>query len=198
VVRLLRENGFRTTDSGDGVTNVAAGMEGALPVPHVHCVVHDWHDVAPEAHRMMRLIAQLGLLGDQVTIEASYSPLDGVATISLYGLDDASLRSSGYLQRDELARAGVADIGEARMKAAMERGDAGAFANAPPPQLMDEVLHELAGDDCYAIGLLFPPPVDGVELHGYALDAKQARALGAKLQEWAGRCERGFADGTAT
>jgi hypothetical protein len=40
LVRELREvHGLNTTDSGDGVTNVEAGMEGALEEKHVFILV---------------------------------------------------------------------------------------------------------------------------------------------------------------
>jgi len=35
----LNANGFRTTDSGDGITNVAAGMDGAMTHAHVIAVL---------------------------------------------------------------------------------------------------------------------------------------------------------------
>ncbi len=97
VVRLLRKAEFHTMDSGDGVTNVAAGMEGAIDIPHVHCRIAP-DELVTEPHRLLKLLHDAvpgfskGALDDVVEIQAMYSPIDRIATISLYGLKDEHLR----------------------------------------------------------------------------------------------------------
>lgn len=96
VVLLLRSWGFKTTDSGDGVTKVGI-MECAMPIPHVvipatRCTMHDVAD---------RLYGKLGDLGCEVDlvdlvlpnvkIEATYDPADESAIVIVYGLDDELL-----------------------------------------------------------------------------------------------------------
>lgn len=88
VVKMLREAGFRTTDSGDGVTNNA--MEGALLLPHVHCVVASVSMVA-EARRMLSLFTDAGLDVAPGQIQAVFDPMDGVCTLSVYGIKDEML-----------------------------------------------------------------------------------------------------------
>jgi hypothetical protein len=91
VVKLLRDNGFYTTDSGDGVTNVAAGMEGALPVPHVHCFVPR-RRMFSETSRLVRLLRDAGLRIEMAMIQSVYDPADHKnASVSLYGVDDRVL-----------------------------------------------------------------------------------------------------------
>ncbi len=103
-VAWLRSEGFITTDSGDGVTNLAAGMEGALPFPHVFMRVPP--DVAhEEARRLLRLLKSHGLDVDPGlksaeagqtpeaytrSVCASYLPEPDVAMLELIGLDDSS------------------------------------------------------------------------------------------------------------
>jgi hypothetical protein len=93
LVMALRARGWDTTDSGDGVTNVAAGMEGAMDVPHV--VIDIGGDLIPiEASACALLDDAKELLTslDGVHIEASYSPLDGAKIILITGADDSRLR----------------------------------------------------------------------------------------------------------
>jgi len=111
VVRLLNENGFKTTDSGDGHTNVNAGMEMALPFPHVMIVVTDPSTLSVEADRLVQLLKdqgvdfQLPVMGESMTetvetskrlpsVEAIYSPLDGYAIITLLNVVDSDLEDS--------------------------------------------------------------------------------------------------------
>jgi hypothetical protein len=100
VVRRLRDAGFDTTDSGDGVTNVAAGMEGALKVPHVHMFIRLTLDTKDahffnEACRLRDVVESWGVeLGglNPASVQAMYDPCDGIATVTLYGVTDADLR----------------------------------------------------------------------------------------------------------
>ena len=96
-VAWLNGHGFKTTDSGDGHTNIDAGMEDALPFPHV--VIH----VSPEAlvsesNRLRDLVESHGIpvqpLGpgiDTPSIQANYDPAEPIGLIMLSGVDDASL-----------------------------------------------------------------------------------------------------------
>jgi hypothetical protein len=84
-VRWLQENGFHTTDSGDGASKsdlIATG--DALDFPHVFMTC------APEVlvSEARRLYAMLGSFG---TVEATYSPNDGIAVLALIGVTDDKL-----------------------------------------------------------------------------------------------------------
>lgn len=72
IVLRLREWGFQTTESGDGVskpsTRYASGE--ALPFPHVWCATTK-ADLLPEANRLQTC------LGRSWLVEASYAPTDG-------------------------------------------------------------------------------------------------------------------------
>jgi len=90
-VAWVQSLGFRTTDSGDGVINVEAGMEGALPVAHVVAVV-DVGELITAAHHLLGACKAKGLHHlDDFGIEATYSPVDEVATLMLIGVSDAVL-----------------------------------------------------------------------------------------------------------
>ncbi len=104
-VRLLRELGFQTVDSGDGATH---HCECDVPVPFVHMTVEP-DALRTEADRLKEIVeSRAGLtiwdrelpdpdpdaeLGDTYTpsIQASYSPLDGMGIISMYGVADTDL-----------------------------------------------------------------------------------------------------------
>lgn len=100
-VRFLRRNGFRTTDSGDGKTNVEAGMEGAIDEPHV-VSRSTVADVVEEARRLWAILTDLGLEsaafgehgGGKFAIEAHYDVGAIVSTITLWGVDDDVLRAT--------------------------------------------------------------------------------------------------------
>lgn len=95
VVRRLRDEGFDTTDSGDGVANVEAGMEGALPIPHVVMVIPT-HEVVSGAERLLELVRSWGVpIGGAsgALVESTYSPVDGVVLLTLFGVVDAMLPS---------------------------------------------------------------------------------------------------------
>ena len=102
VVKLLRDHGFITCDSGDGKTKkvVDAGEEGqfytcALPQPNVFMQVEPAKALKDEADRLCRLIDTLKLptepIETAVAIQANYSPQDGKAFLELYNLDDKKL-----------------------------------------------------------------------------------------------------------
>lgn len=93
-VRWMRKLGFHTTDSGDGVTNVEAGMEGALEVPHVVATVAPLEGVAL-SHRLLEACRRKGLpVGEGeggVSVEFCYLPGKGVGLLTLWGVTDAML-----------------------------------------------------------------------------------------------------------
>ena len=86
-VRLLQERGFRTCDSGDGVLNVEAGMEGAMEFPHVFCKVSAGMMIE-EAHRLWELTREFEMAGAKV--ESTYDPADHLAFLCLIDVTDAT------------------------------------------------------------------------------------------------------------
>lgn len=93
-VLWVRSLGFNTTDSGDGVTNVEAGMEGAMDIPHVFMPIASDGMAYGEADRLWEAVCEKGL-GDHpdVDIQLSYSPKDGVSTLGLFGINDDLLNA---------------------------------------------------------------------------------------------------------
>jgi hypothetical protein len=110
LVTLLRAHGFETTDSGDGETKPQALFRenpdwcdrdveaaGILTTPHVHIYVRG--NMLDEADRLLRVLrAELprafgprSLEFNDVTIQATYSPLDGIALLSVTGISDKDL-----------------------------------------------------------------------------------------------------------
>lgn len=98
-VAWLRAHGFNTTDSGDGVTKLAADppMECALDYPHVAILVEP-HDLVDAADRLLALLLAAGVSMPvpsmdvfRPCIEASYCPVQGAALIVLCGVNDAML-----------------------------------------------------------------------------------------------------------
>lgn len=97
LVAMVQAVGFTTTDSGDGVTNVELDIQGALGFPHIFMVV-DPDRMISESHRLLELLKPAACFDPTVdrmpshplgTIEASYSPVDKTAILTLSGLDDA-------------------------------------------------------------------------------------------------------------
>jgi hypothetical protein len=99
-VAWLQSNGFRTTDSGDGVAKFQDGdpMEGAQDFPHVVCMATA-STLCAEALRMMHAVAGLGVTvvqngrrePGQAEVHASMDPVDGSAIVILVGVGDADL-----------------------------------------------------------------------------------------------------------
>jgi len=95
-VALVRSWGFETTDSGDGVTNIQAGMEGAMTVPNVYITVLPSCLIA-EADRLLRELFNVGIDADTQgpdnapCIQAMYEPYNNSAGILHMGVDDALL-----------------------------------------------------------------------------------------------------------
>ncbi len=106
VVAWLRDAGFDTTDSGDGVTKIAQGFtpedDGVLETAHVHMTVPPGQLIT-QADRLALLVrAKLAgvvlpngaLAIDAVIIDATYMPLEAVAVLTLFGMSDAELRDN--------------------------------------------------------------------------------------------------------
>ena len=95
-VHWLQSHGFKTTDSGDGVSN--EGMECAIDFPNVFMVTEPQH-LIPECKRLMKVLAEKGIQCGGMTMdgapkphnEGSYDPSDGNAIISLFYVDDKKL-----------------------------------------------------------------------------------------------------------
>lgn len=82
VVRLLNDAGFKTTDSGDGVSKPKPwyepderGITEALPFPHVVCLVANRRALILEAHRLQ------AVLGPAWHIEGTYYPSTETAVL---------------------------------------------------------------------------------------------------------------------
>ena len=73
-VSLLTAHGYTTTDSGDG--SKATWMEGALPFRHVVCICAKDRMIV-ESER----VPTLPWSSPPTLVEATFSPLDGRATI---------------------------------------------------------------------------------------------------------------------
>lgn len=101
-VRVLNAHGFTTTDSGDG--SKEGRVEGAVGWPHVVCVVAPC-DLLKEADRCMEVLRQPPF-GPGWTVEASYSPHDGIAVLycAKYPQEDAEEEDA---EEEEWADLGV-------------------------------------------------------------------------------------------
>lgn len=98
VVRWLHDNDFVTVDSGDGVTNVEAGMEDAMGIPNVSIDVEETEFLVEEATRLHELLTRagveihrMGMDDSKPCIVAQYDPADDTAIITLLGVDDEML-----------------------------------------------------------------------------------------------------------
>ena len=74
----LRERGWVTTDSGDG-SNFDAGMEGALPFPHIAVQSHE-DTLLNDGRHLLKLLTYAGAPAS-VTVECSFNPADRSAVI---------------------------------------------------------------------------------------------------------------------
>ena len=78
-VLWLRGHGFNTCDSGDGVTNVAAGMEGARDHGHVVIQLESRAELFVACDRIVELLAELDVSTAQpggVLVQGMYVPGD--------------------------------------------------------------------------------------------------------------------------
>lgn len=82
-VRFLRDNGFNTTDSGDGVSK----PKGDCVIDESHVfIVCDIEELIYEADRLYDLLIDKGIEGSTFTIQASYNPHDGTGVIMFLGV----------------------------------------------------------------------------------------------------------------
>ncbi len=92
VVRWLRSEVYNTTDSGDGVINVAAGMEDALDRAHVHMVIGSPFNGVREAQRLYSEVSTgLCLPDDSYEIQYTYNPVDNTGILTLWDVTDADM-----------------------------------------------------------------------------------------------------------
>ena len=94
VVRWLRDAGFKTTDSGDGVTKLAQGWpeDEVMAFPHVN-IESSLAYMLKETNELIRMLYEKRIQiepigGDGVSIQVTYDPADGSASILLLGLND--------------------------------------------------------------------------------------------------------------
>lgn len=90
LVRLLWSAGFRTTDSGDGVSKPGAGR--VFPFRHVFCQGIP-ATLVTEADRAARLLSST--VDAHMTIEATYRPTDGVGIIAVLDLTNIKHQECG-------------------------------------------------------------------------------------------------------
>jgi hypothetical protein len=89
VVRWMRENGFETTDSGDGETKTDMDCAFDMPNVAVHCTRADLFIEADRLADMIR--THLPRVYQEVHIEASYDPMDRSCVLLLLRLHDRML-----------------------------------------------------------------------------------------------------------
>jgi hypothetical protein len=98
-VWFLRRAGFETVDSGDG-SSKDPDYEDVLPFPHVH-MLSTPSEIVRDADRLMAVLEERGVNFEPVDpetdpmIEASYSPVDRHAILSLFNVDDKLLGLEG-------------------------------------------------------------------------------------------------------
>lgn len=106
LVRLLRSNGFATTDSGDGKTKLGGDspMECAEPTPNVYMEA-DRATMLDEAERLTLLLHDHlrdgvldeeidigdGQMAPRVIVEAIYLPISYSAVLSVHGVTDEDI-----------------------------------------------------------------------------------------------------------
>ncbi len=96
-IQWLQDLGYHTTDSGDGILNVEAGMEGALDYPHVFIRLPQECDSIRRAHQLFEQCVGVGLNPEEITVELNYSPQDRSAILYLLEVTDEILhRSPGW------------------------------------------------------------------------------------------------------
>ena len=97
LVQLLNENGFATTDSGDG-SHCKEGMDCAVPHPMVVVGLNAAEEnLVQESMRLFTLLVSNGLsparfqVDGQTVIQTTYSPIDGLAFIVISHIGDDDL-----------------------------------------------------------------------------------------------------------
>lgn len=92
-VKWLNDRGYQTTDSGDGVTKGEFGE----PEPHVYMVVSA-DNLVCWAHMLRKDLNALGVTDGQV--QATYNPDDGVAMLSIHGVNDSMLPEEPWQKKE--------------------------------------------------------------------------------------------------
>jgi hypothetical protein len=98
VVRFLVEQGFHTTDSGDGRTKVEeyGGDEDGeiMTVPHVAIPLDPTPAALAAADRLLRILKRAQVEVEPCMIELTYDPVQESCILMLTGVDDAMLQES--------------------------------------------------------------------------------------------------------
>lgn len=89
-VVLLREAGFDTTDSGDGVSKSEAGDAETLDFPHV-AISSSLATLFADCDRILAFMRTLNIKVGPAQIEGSYDPAQEGALIMVTSIDDAAL-----------------------------------------------------------------------------------------------------------
>lgn len=97
LVRLFNDNGFHTTDSGDG-SHYQEGMEGAIPYPMIAIKLeaHAFNAVK-DSYRLQKLLIDNGLSisklmhDDEPTIQLNFSPVCGLALLIVSHITDKDI-----------------------------------------------------------------------------------------------------------
>lgn len=97
LVRFLREHGFETCDSGDGVTREFECDPG-FPYVHMRVNAGDMVDLSVRLHNLLLPFVdfhpECKTEDEQMAapmIEASFSPVDLIATLSIFNVTDTNL-----------------------------------------------------------------------------------------------------------
>lgn len=130
LVRRLREAGFDTTDSGDGVSKPPEwyqpderGITEAFDFPHVVCKTEP-HLLFAESRRL------LALLGDEWDVEANYHPRHGSATMLARPSDERIANGVVICHQEEIRTCSPSKRGADELEAALQ----------PPTQEMKDEL----------------------------------------------------------
>lgn len=93
IVKMLREQGFETTDSGDGVAKFQQESKyyGCAPEPYPHVYCHtEPDDIVVEAEKLAEV------LGDQWRVEATYWTRSHTAMLLAQKVTEAQLAADYY------------------------------------------------------------------------------------------------------
>jgi hypothetical protein len=96
-VRWLRDHGFETVSSGDGVTHDCPECDANYPYVTISCKPKR---LVRAARALVDLLCSAGIMPGEMTengpagvvVQAGYEPISDAAWLDLAGLDDARLR----------------------------------------------------------------------------------------------------------
>ena len=92
-VLFLRSKGFETIDSGDGKSKLGKGYvdDEFIPLPHVFMVIRP-KDMISASDYLVDVLTlsgvEIGPIGDEPHIQATYDPFHASSIIELYRVDD--------------------------------------------------------------------------------------------------------------